>query len=284
MKIAITGGSGQLGRLIIEGLLKTVPSDNIIALARTPEKLQDLNIEVRKADYAEPESLNASLVGIDTLMFISGSEIGSRVEQHTNIIKAAQKAGVKHIVYTSLLHADHSILNLAPEHKETEQLIKNSGIPFTILRNGWYTENYTASIGLALSLGAFLGSAQEGKISSAPRSDYADAAVTVLTTDGHIGKTYELAGDQSYTLSELAQEISKQANLEIPYKNLSADDYTKALTDAGYPSPWPQVLPLFDIEASKGALFDDSHELSRLINRPTTSLKESVQWALKAIQ
>ena len=284
MKIAITGASGELGRLIVNRLLTKIPAEQIVALARTPEKLDDLNIEVRKANYDLPETLTAALNGLDTLMFISGSEVGQRVEQHKNIIKAAQIAGIQYIVYTSLLHADDSILSLAGEHRETEKLLKDSGITTTILRNGWYTENYTDSIGFALANGAFLGSAKQGRISSAPRSDYADAAVTVLTTEGHDGKIYELAGDDSYTLSELAQEISKQTNLEIPYTDLSPADYTEVLIKAGLPEPLPEILPSFDVDASKDALFDDSRELSKLIGRPTTSMKESVARVLSAIK
>lgn len=217
-------------------------------------------------------------------MFISGSEVGQRVEQHKNIIKAAQTAGIQYIVYMSLLHADDSVLSLAGAHRETEKLLKDSGITTTILRNGWYTENYTCSIGFALANGAFLGSEKQGRIASAPPSDYADAAVTVLTTESHDGKIYELAGDEAYTLSELAQEISKQTNLEIPYTDLSPADYTEVLLKAGFPESLPEILPSFDVDASKDALFDDARELSKLIGRPTTSMKESVARVLSAIK
>lgn len=212
---------------------------------------------------------------------ISGSEVGQRLAQHRNIIDAARKAGIKHVVYTSLLHAERSTLSLAPEHVETEALLKDSGLAVTLLRNGWYTENYTASVGAAVANGAFLGSAGLGKIASAARADFADAAVAVLTTPGHEGKTYELAGDSAYTLTDLAAEISRQTGKDIPYKELLPAEYTAALTAAGLPAPWPEALPTFDVEAAKGALFDDSRELSKLIGRPTTPLKDSVAAALK---
>lgn len=281
MKIAITGASGQLGRLIIERLRAKMPASDLIALVRTPSKAVDLGVEVREADYTRPDTLGKALAGVDTLLMISGSEIGQRVAQHRNVINAAKAAGVKRVVYTSVLHAERSTLSLAPEHVETEALLKASGLSITLLRNGWYTENYTVSVGPAVANGAFIGSAGQGKIASAARADFADAAVAVLTSTGHEGKTYELAGDSAYTLTELAAEISRQTGKDIPYKDLPPADYTAALTAAGLPAPWPEALPSFDVEAAKGALFEDSRELSNLIGRPTTSLKDSIAAALK---
>ena len=281
MKIAVTGASGQLGRLVIERLRAKVQAGDIVALVRTPSKATDLGVEVREADYTRPGTLDKALAGIDTLLMISGSEVGQRLVQHRNVIEAAKKAGVRRVVYTSVLHAELSTLSLAPEHVETEALLKASGLSVTLLRNGWYTENYTASVGPAVANGAFIGSAGQGKIASAARADFADAAVAVLTTAGHEGKTYELAGDSAYTLSELAAEIARQTGKDIPYKDLPAADYTAALTGAGVPAPWPEALASFDVEAAKGALFDDGHVLSTLIGRPTTSLKDSVAAALK---
>ncbi|MGP1615125.1 MAG: SDR family oxidoreductase [Pollutimonas bauzanensis] len=280
MKIAITGASGHLGRLVIERLGAKVPAGDIVALARTPSKAAGLGVEVREADYTRPDTLDKALAGVDTLLMISGSEIGQRVAQHRNIIEAAKKAGVKRVAYTSLLHAERSTLSLAPEHAETEALLKASGLSVTLLRNGWYTENYTASVGPAVAHGAFIGSAGQGKIASAARADFADAAVAVLTTAGHEGKTYELAGDSAYTLAELAAEISRQTGRNIPYKDLPPADYAAALTAAGLPAPWPEALASFDAEAAKGALFDDSRQLSKLIGRPTTPLKDSIAAAL----
>ncbi|ART55114.1 NAD(P)-dependent oxidoreductase [Acidovorax carolinensis] len=281
MKTAVTGATGQLGRLVIEGLRAKMPAADIVALVRTLSKAADLGVDAREADYSRPETLSQSLAGVDTLLLISSSEVGQRVVQHRNVIDAAKKAGVTRVVYTSLLHADRSPLGLAPEHVETEALLKASGLSVTLLRNGWYTENYTGSVGPAVTNGAFIGSAGDGKIASAARADYADAAVAVLTTEGHEGKTYELAGDTAYTLTELAAEISRQTGKDIPYKDLPPADFAAALKGAGVPAPWPEALATIDTEASKGALFDDGRALSKLIGRPTTSLAASVAAALQ---
>jgi NAD(P)H dehydrogenase (quinone) len=235
MRIGITGATGHLGRLVVEKMKAKTGADNLVALVRSPQKAADLGIEAREANYDKPETLERALEGIDTLLLISGSEVGKRTEQHKHVIDAAKKVGVKRIVYTSLLHADTSSLSLAEEHLATEKALKNSGIPHTLLRNGWYTENYTGSILGALAGGAFIGSAGDGKISSASREDFADAAVAVLTNEGHDGKVYELAGDEAYTLSELAAEVSRQYGKEIPYKNLPEADYAAALTSFGLP-------------------------------------------------
>ncbi|NLY63533.1 MAG: SDR family oxidoreductase [Alcaligenaceae bacterium] len=281
MTIAITGASGQLGHLVIEKLKQKVASSDIIALVRTPEKSKDLGVALRQADYTAPASLEAALTNVDTLLLISSSEVGQRTAQHRNVIEAAKKTGVKHIVYTSLLHADTSPLSLAPEHVETEAMLKDSGLTYTILRNGWYTENYTASIPGALAGGAFIGSAGKGRIASAPRADYAEAAVAVLTGNGHEGKTYELAGDIAWTLDDLAAEISKQTGRDIPYKNLPETDYASALQGVGLPEGLAAALASWDTDAGKDALFHDGKELSRLIGRPTTTLSEAVAAVIK---
>ncbi len=280
MTIAITGATGQLGRLVIQQLTATVPSAEIVALVRSPEKAADLGVSVRTADYTQPATLTPALAGIDTLLLISGNEIGQRTAQHANVIAAAQRAGVKHIVYTSLLHADKSSLSLAPEHLETENILKDSGLSWTILRNGWYSENYTAAVPSALALGALYGSAGEGKIASAPRADYAAAAALILTTDGHQDKVYELAGDTAWTLSELAAEISAQSSRDITYRNLPQKEYAAALQQAGLPVTLADAIASWDISASQGALFDNGHQLSALLGRPTRALAVSVGEAL----
>lgn len=281
MKIAITGATGQLGRIVVEKLKEKVSTDSIVALVRSPQKAADLGVETREADYNKPETLHRALEGIDTLLLISGSEVGRRAAQHQNVIEAAKKAGVKRIVYTSLLHADTSSLSLAEEHLATEAALKKAGIPYTLLRNGWYTENYTGSALGALAGGAFIGSAGDGKISSATRADFAEAAVAVLTGEGHEGKTYELAGDEAYTLYDLAAEISRQTGENIPYKNLSEADYTASLTSFGLPEGLAQAIASWDVAASRGDLYDDSHQLSALIKRPTTPMSVAVADALK---
>ncbi len=282
MKIGITGATGQLGRLIVAELKKKNTGDEIIALVRSTGKASGLGVEAREADYDRPETLAPALEGIDTLMFISASEVGKRASQHKAVIDAAKKAGVKWIVYTSLLHADNSSVGLAAEHMTTEEAIKESGIPYTILRNGWYTENYTGSIPGAVAGGAFLGSAGGGKISAATRQDFAEAAVAVLTGEGHQGKIYELAGDESFTLTDLAAEISKQTGKDIPYKNLPEEEYKAALVSFGVPEGFAGLIAGWDISASGDALYDDSHDLSRLIGRPTGKMSDAVAEALKS--
>jgi NAD(P)H dehydrogenase (quinone) len=278
--IAITGATGQLGRLVVASLLKQVPAADVIALVRDTARAADLGVQARRFDYTRPDTLPAALQGVDTLLLISGNELGQRAAQHANVIAAAKAAGVRRVVYTSLLRADSSPLSLAPEHHQTEQALQASGLAWTILRNGWYTENYTGSIGAALAQGAFHGSAGNGRIASAARADYADAAVAALTGSGHDGKVYELAGDSAWTLAELAAEISRQTGKDIPYRDIAEADYAAALAAAGLPAGFAAALASFDVGASQGALDDDGHQLSALIGRPTTPLADSVRAAL----
>ncbi|MDP4202940.1 MAG: SDR family oxidoreductase [Bacteroidota bacterium] len=283
MKIGITGATGQLGILVVSKLKEKVAAENIVSLVRSPQKAVSLGVEAREADYNQPETLEKAFQGIDKLLLISGNEIGQRLSQHTNIINAAKKAGVKLIAYTSLLHADTSTLSLAEEHLGTEAALKASGVPYVLLRNGWYTENYTASIGGVLAGGALLGSSGDGKISSATRADFAEAAVAVLTSEGQEGKVYELAGDEVYTMSNLAAEISKQTGKNIPYKNLPVAEYAAALISVGLPEGVAHFLAGTHVSTEKGDLFDDGHQLSKLIGRPTTSLADAVKEALAGL-
>ena len=283
MTIAITGATGQLGRLVVEDLKARVPATELIALVRSPEKAADLGITVRKADYDRPETLGPALAGVDTMLLISASEVGKRAAQHHNVIEAAKRAGVKRIVYTSLLRADNSpIRDLAVEHSATEDELKASGLRYTILRNGWYTENYTGSIPAALAGGAFIGSAGEGRISSATRADFAEATAIVVTGPDRDGKTYELAGDEAYTLSDLAAELSRQTGRAIPYRNLPEGEYAAALVNAGLPDGLARMIAGWDTGVAKGAVFDDGHQLSKLIGRPTTPLSTAVRDVLAA--
>ena len=278
--IAITGATGLLGQHVIESLLKTVPASQIVAIVRNPAKataLSQQGITVRQADYSDEAALTAALQGIDKLLLISSSEVGQRAPQHRNVVNAAKAAHVKFIAYTSLLHADTSPLGLADEHVATEQMLAESGIAYALLRNGWYTENYLASAPAALEHGVFIGAADEGKIASATRADYAAAAARVISEDGHAGKTYELAGDAGWTLSQLAAELAKQSGKKVVYQNLSEADFAAALKGVGLPAGLADMLADSDTGASKGGLFDDSHTLSKLIGRPTTSLADSVK-------
>lgn len=278
--IAITGATGQLGQHVIETLLKTVPASQIVAIVRNPAKataLSQQGITVRQADYSDEAAFTTALQGIDKLLLISSSEVGQRAPQHRNVINAAKAAHVKFIAYTSLLHADRSPLGLADEHVATEKMLAESGIAYALLRNGWYTENYLASAPAALEHGVFIGAAGEGKIASATRADYAAAAARVISEDGHAGKIYELAGDAGWTLSQLAAELAKQSGKKVVYQNLSEDDFAAALKGVGLPAGLADMLADSDVGASKGGLFDDSHTLSKLIGRPTTSLADSVK-------
>ena len=282
--IAITGATGQLGQLVITHLLQKTDAKNIVALVRSLDKaefLNALNIQVRLADYTKPETLASALNGIDKLLLISSSEVGQRTPQHKNVIDAAKKAGVKLIAYTSLLHADTSPLALAKEHVETETYLKQENIPHVLLRNGWYTENYLASIAPALAHGAFIGAAKEGKISSSAREDYAEAAAVVLTSDvPQAGKVYELAGDESYTLADLCTIITEGSGKTVQYLDMEESAFAKVLEGAGLPAPFAAVLADSDAGASKGGLFDDSHTLSTLIGHPTQPLRQLVKASL----
>ena len=281
--IAITGASGQLGQLVVEELLKTVAADQLVAIVRNPAKIKafsERGVQVRAASYEDKTALVQALRGVEKLLLISSSEVGQRAVQHHNVIEAAKEAGVKLIAYTSLLHADSSPLGLADEHIATEEMLKQSGIPFVLLRNGWYTQNYLASVPPALQHGAFIGSAGEGKIASATRADYAAAAAKVMTLDNQAGKVYELAGDHGWTLSELTAELTKQSGTTVVYQNLPEADFKAALLGAGLPEGLAAMLANSDAGASKGGLFEDSRQLSQLIGRPTTSLAESVRSAL----
>lgn len=277
MTIAVTGANGNLGKLVISKLKEEVSASDIVALARTPSKASDLGVTVRPFDYSKPEGLNDSLEGVEKLLLISSSEVGQRTPQHLNVLKAAKEAGVKLLVYTSLLHADTSELSLAPEHRETEAAIKESGIPYIILRNGWYTENYTLSIAPAIEHGAYIGAAKEGNISSATRKDLADAAVKALISDVPTGSILELANDSFYTLKDFAAELSKQTGKEIPYVDLGEEKYGEALEQAGLPGWLAKAIAGWDVKIADGAVFDDSKTLSKLIGRPTTSYAKAIE-------
>ena len=283
--IAITGATGQLGRLVITALLERVPADQLVALVRDPQKAQDiaeLGVDVRHADYSQPATLATAFIGVEKLLLISSNELGQRAVQHQAVIDAAKAAGVKLLAYTSVLHADTSALGLAEEHRQTEQALQASGVPYVLLRNGWYSENYLASVGSALAHNALLGSAEEGRISSASRADYAAAAAVVLTSADQAGKVYELAGDESYTLSELAALISQQSGTQVAYQNLPQAEFEAVLVSVGLPAPVADLLANSDAAAAKGALFGDEQQLSKLIGRPTTPITVSLQQTLAA--
>ncbi|MGB2064195.1 MAG: SDR family oxidoreductase [Marinomonas gallaica] len=283
--ILVTGATGQLGKLVITGLLaRGIAADGIVAAVRSPDKADDLaqlGVIVRKADYTDPASLKAAMVGVKRVVLVSSSEVGQRAPQHQNVIDAAKDAAIELLAYTSILHAETSPLALAEEHRVTEAALKASGIPHVVLRNGWYSENYTASAAMALEHGAVLGSAGEGQYATATRADYADAAAIVITSEDQAGKVYELAGDESFTLAEYAALLASISGKEVVYQNLPETEYAKVLVDVGLPEGLATILADSDVGAAKGGLFDDSHTLSTLIGRPTTPIQDSIKVALK---
>lgn len=276
MKIAVTGATGQLGRLVLAELAERGASD-VVALVRNPERAGDLGVATREFDYDRPETLAPALAGVDRLLFISANDLEKRAPQHRAVIDAAREAGVGHVVYTSILHADRSTLALAPDHRETERLLAESGLEHTLLRNGWYAENYAGAVQGALATGTLAGAAGDGRISAAPRSDYAAAAAAVLTGEGHAGRVYELAGDTSFSMEELAGDIARVSGKPITYRNLTVAEYADALEQgAGMPAPVAAMFAGMDAEIEKGALQDDSGELSALIGRPTVPMSDVV--------
>jgi NAD(P)H dehydrogenase (quinone) len=281
--IIVTAASGQLGRLVIAELLKRVPAERIVAAVRDPAKVADLadqGVLVRHADYTEPASLDKAFEGATKVLLISSNDLGNREAQHRNVIDAAARAKVGLLAYTSVLHADRSTLGLAAEHRATEEAVRASGLPYTLLRNGWYVENYTVSLGGAVAHGALAGGAGEGRISAAARADYAAAAAVVLASEGAVQQIYELAGDTAFTLAELAAEVSRQTGKTIPFHNLPQKEYGELLVNVGLPAPLAELIADSDAQAAKGALFDDSRTLSKLIGRPTIALADAVKAVL----
>lgn len=280
MTIAITGATGQLGRLAVAAIKARAPGADLIALARDPAKAADLGVPVRAFDYLQEEGQAAALAGVSVLVLISSNDFNDRAGQHARVIAAAKAAGVGRIIYTSILKGDASPMILAQDHIATEAALAASGLATTILRNGWYTENYTGALGAALEHGAILGAAGEGRLSTAARADFAEAIAVTALEEGHAGKVYELAGDDSYTLADLASEVQAQSGKPVAFVNLPQADYAKALEGFGLPAGFAAVLADSDARAGEGALFDDSHTLSRLIGRPTTPFAATVRAAL----
>ena len=282
MTIAVTGATGQLGRLVLEELLKSQEPGSLVAVVRDAAKAGELGargVQVRVADYSNPAALEAALHGVDKLLLVSGSEVGARVAQHANVVNAAKAAGVGFIAYTSVLAADTTALILAPEHKATEELIRASGIDNTILRNGWYTENYAQTVATARQTGAVVAAAGDGRVASAARADYAAAAAAVLSSAGHEGRTYELSGDYAWDFKELATAITKIAGREVAYQPVSAPELVEALTNAGLDEGTAGFLAALDTDTRAGLLGTVTGELSWLIGRPTTPLLQALESA-----
>ncbi|GGA45054.1 SDR family oxidoreductase [Pelagibacterium lentulum] len=279
--LGITGATGQLGRLVIQSLKDKGLADQAVALVRNPNKAENLEIAARPFDYDQaPATLAASLQGIEKLLLISASEVGKRVAQHRNVIDAAKAAGIKKIIYTSLLHADTSPIGLASDHRQTEAAITGSGIAYTILRNSWYTENYTGNLKAAVENGVILGATQNAQLTTASRYDLAEAAVKALTGEGHENRTYELAGIP-FTLSVLADETATQSGKPVIYKDLPQADYAETLQSFGLPAPVAEMIASADADAANGALYDQSGDLARLLGRTPQPLSDAVRDALQ---
>lgn len=286
MSIVVTGATGHLGRLAVEALVERgVPAADVVATGRRTETLADLaerGVVVRTADYDDEASLEEALAGADRLLLVSGSEVGQRVRQHGNAIAAARAAGVGFIAYTSIAHADTSTLLLAEEHRATEQLLAEAGVPHALLRNSWYTENYTAQLPVYLEHG-IAGAAGDGAVSAATRADYAAAAAAVVATDGHAGAVYELGG-APFTMTELAQVVSAATGRTVTYTDLPVEQYQRVLVAAGLPEPAAAVFADGDRGVAAGELLVEGDDLARLLGRAPTSLPEAVAAAVAALR
>jgi len=276
---AITGASGHLGHLAVQQLLnRDVPASDVVAVVRTRGKAADLaerGVQVREADYSRPETLGAALAGVDRLLLVSSSEPGQRVAQHTNVIEAAQTAGVARIVYTSILNADDTTNPLAGEHQESERALREAGVTFTLLRNGWYTENYTDQLDQYLARGEILGAADCGRISAASRQDYAAAAAAALLQDEEGNRTYELGGP-AFDLSALARVIGEVTGTTVTYRDVPVEEYASWLQEAGLDEASAHVVAALDASIAHGDLETDSQDLAHLLGRPATPLADVV--------
>jgi NAD(P)H dehydrogenase (quinone) len=287
MSVVVTGATGHLGRLIIQHLLERgMQASEIIATGRSAEKLAELaaasGVATAVIDYTQPETLDAAFAGARTLMFVSGSEAGQRIEQHRNVVDAAVRAGISRIVYTSAPHADTTTLILAPEHKATEEMIRETGISFTFLRNNWYTENYVGAFKQSRASGTYLASVGDGRVASASRTDYAEAAAVVLTEEGHENTVYELSGDVAWNGNELAAAFSRLAGSDIPYAPVTPEGHADVLRSLGLDEGSVGFVVRLDGDTREGTLAETSGDLSRLIGRPTTPLLEGLRQALSA--
>ncbi|MER8183036.1 SDR family oxidoreductase [Kitasatospora sp. NPDC094015] len=283
--IVVTGATGQLGRLVVEGLLAKVPAGELAVAVRSAEKAADwaaLGVDVRVVDYDRPETLAGAFAAGDRVLLISGSEIGRRTPQHRAVVAAAQAAGVALLAYTGVLGGDEASFGLADEHKETEAVIRASGLPFVLLRNGWYTENYTAQAAGAVERGVVVGSSGDGRVATATRRDYADAAVAVLTGEGHENAVYELSGDVAWAFSEYAAELAAASGKPVAYRDVSPAEHHEVLVGAGLPAAYAAVFVDVDQAIGRGDLARANGDLARLIGRPTTPMAETVKAALGA--
>jgi NAD(P)H dehydrogenase (quinone) len=287
MPLLITGATGHLGRLVVEQLLAAgVPAGDITATGRATDTIKDLaerGVQVRAVDFGDPAAVRAAVAGADRVLLVSAMEPGGRVGLHRNVIDAAREAGTGLLAYTSIVNAATTTIRLAADHQATERLLRDSGVPYVLLRNSWYHENYTDRLPAFLAQGAIPGSAGHGRISAAARADYAAAAVRVLTTDGHAGRAYELGGDEPFTLAQLAAEITAQSGKQVRYTDLPEAEYAEALKAHGAPELMADMVAETDAAAAHGALATASGDLTALTGRPATTLSAAVGAALRAL-
>jgi NAD(P)H dehydrogenase (quinone) len=286
VSIVITGATGRLGRLVVTDLLArgTAPGD-IAAAVRDAGKAADLaalGVEVRIADYERPETLKTAFEPGDKVLLISSGSADRRAAHHIAAVEAAAGAGVALLAYTGILGGPDADFMLADPHKVAERNILASGLPYVFLRNGWYHENYTANLGPVLERGALIGNAGPGRVASAARADYAAAAAIVLSGDGHAGRAYELSGDTAWSLAEYAAVVAEVAGRPVEYRGLPAEAHYEILVRAGLPDWQAHLLVDVDAAIARGSLAATSGELSRLISRPTTPLRASVEAAVAA--
>jgi NAD(P)H dehydrogenase (quinone) len=287
MSLLITGATGHLGRLVVEQLLAAgVPAGDITATGRATDTIKDLaerGVRVRAVDFGDRAAVRAAMDGADRVLLVSAMEPGGRVELHRNVIDAAREAGTGLLAYTSIVNAATTTIRLAADHQATEELVRSSGVPYVLLRNSWYHENYTSRLPGYLAQGVIPGSAGQGRISAAARADYAAAAVRVLTTDGHAGQAYELGGDDAFTLAELAAEIASQSGRAVRYADLPEAEYAQALVAHGAPELMADMVAETDAAAGHGALYTASGDLAALTGRPATTLSAAIGGALRAL-
>ncbi|MER5782904.1 NmrA family NAD(P)-binding protein [Streptomyces mobaraensis] len=286
MSIVITAATGHLGRLVVDELLRKVPAEQVVAAVRNPAKAADLaerGVTVRAADYDDPQALKEAFRAGDRVLLISGNEMGKRVAQHTAVVRAAAAAGVAQLAYTGILGGPDAGFALADEHTATERAIQDAGVPYTFLRNGWYSENYTEALGPVLEHGVVLSNTGTGRIASAARADFAAAAAAVLTGDGHVGRAYELSGDVAWSLDEYAAEVGRQVGRPIAHRSLPPAEHRAVLLGAGVPDPVVTAIVGGEEAAARGALAAVSGDLRRLIGRPTTPVADSIAEALRGV-
>ena len=277
---AVTGATGPFGRLAVAALLdRGVPAADVVAVVRTPAKaaeLEEQGVAVREGDYDRPDTLHVALDGVERLLLVSGNAVGQRVRQHSAVVDAAKAVGVQRIAYTSILRADSSTLPLAPEHKATEDVLRQSGTAYTLLRNSWYLENYTDQVGQYVERGEIVGAAGDARVAAAPRSDYAAAAAAALVEDGHDRATYELGGP-GFTFPELAAALSDVTGRTIRYRDVPLSDFTAGLIAAGLDEGTAQFVTALEAGTAAGELDTEPTDLERLLGRPATPLRDGLR-------